>query len=57
MVAAGIYKVRSLPRRICDLKDHGIQVQRVLMKDATGQRYASYSLTTKERCKFNHLFA
>lgn len=57
MIAAGIYKVRSLPRRICDLKDQGIQVERVLCKDATGQRYASYSLPLRERVKYHHLFA
>lgn len=57
MIAAGIYKVRSLPRRICDLKDQGIQVERVLCKDATGQRYASYSMPVAERRKFSHLFA
>lgn len=31
------------------------QVERVLCKDATGQRYASYSMPVKERRKFNHL--
>lgn len=57
MIAAGIYKVRSLPRRILDLKEAGVQVQRELCKDATGQRYASYSMTKSERSKFNHLVA
>lgn len=57
MVAAGIYKVRSLPRRILDLKEQGIQVERVLCKDATGQRYASYSMPTKERIKLMPQFA
>jgi len=55
MVAAGIYKVRSLPRRICDLKDAGIKVETELRKDATGQRYAFYTLPQGERRRFAHL--
>lgn len=53
MVAAGIYKVRSLPRRICDLKEAGIKIETELRKDATGQRYACYSLDAKERLRLS----
>ena len=56
MVAAGIYKIRSLPPRIADLKEAGVKVERVLLKDATGQRYASYSMASAERKKFAHRF-
>lgn len=42
--AAAVYKVRSLPKRISELKQAGYQVRRVLCKDATGQRYARYYL-------------
>lgn len=55
MVAAGIYKVRSLPRRICDLKEAGIKIETELRKDATGQRYAFYSMGSKERSRLAHL--
>lgn len=56
MVAAGIYKIRSLPRRISDLKQVGVKVERVLLKDATGQRYASYSMTVADRKLFANRF-
>ncbi|OYY49051.1 MAG: hypothetical protein B7Y48_07640 [Methylophilales bacterium 28-44-11] len=39
-----IYKIRSLPRRISDLKELGHNITRELKKDATGQRYARYTL-------------
>lgn len=55
MVAAGIYKVRSLPRRIADLKEAGVKIETELRKDATGQRYAFYSMDSKERRRFAHL--
>lgn len=54
MVAAGIYKVRSLPRRILDLKEAGVKVERELRKDATGQRYAFYTMDAKERRRLAH---
>jgi hypothetical protein len=39
-----IYKIRALPRRILDLKEAGCKIASVLKVDATGQRYARYSL-------------
>lgn len=57
MVAAGIYKVRSLPRRIADLKEAGVKVERELKKDATGQRYAFYTLSNAERRRLAHVAA
>lgn len=42
--AQGIFKCRSLSRRICDLKDAGYKdnISRVLATDSQGQRYARY---------------
>lgn len=37
-----LYKVRSLPRRIADLRDAGFNVETEMRKDHTGQRYARY---------------
>ena len=34
--------IRSLPRRICDLKEQGYQFTREWKKDLTGQRYVRY---------------
>jgi hypothetical protein len=42
--ASAVYKVRSLPTRITELKKIGHHVVRVYHKDATGQRYAKYYL-------------
>lgn len=55
MIASGIYKVRSLPRRILDLKEAGFNIERELRKDATGQRYAFYAMSNADRRKFAHL--
>ena len=57
MIAGGIYKVRALPRRIADLKEMGVTVEREIRKDATGQRYAYYTLPTAERKRFRHIAA
>lgn len=46
--ASTVYRVRSLSRRICDLKDAGYKIHRELKADATGQRYASYTLIVKK---------
>ena len=42
--AATVYKCRHLPRRIADLKALGHPIVTTMRKDATGQRYVSYSL-------------
>jgi hypothetical protein len=51
-----IYKIRALPRRISDLKETlasdekyaGYAITRELKKDATGQRYARYTMVKVE---------
>ncbi|RWM84288.1 helix-turn-helix domain-containing protein [Mesorhizobium sp.] len=43
--AANVLKVRSLPRRILDLKEAGYRIVKVMKTDHTGQRYAEYSLS------------
>ena len=43
--AANIYKIRSLPRRILDLKEIGYQFESKWKTDPTGQRYKRYTLT------------
>lgn len=42
--AAAIYKCRSLPRRIKDIRDCGIKVSSEIKRDLTGQRYTRYTL-------------
>ena len=42
-----IYKIRALPRRIADLKAEGHTIKSELKRDATGQRYARYTLVTE----------
>ncbi len=42
--ANGLYKCRSLSRRICDLKDEGWHIYSQHKNDATGQRYVRYAL-------------
>ena len=42
--AASIYKIRSLPRRILDLKEIGYEFRSEWRKDPTGQRYKRYIL-------------
>ena len=44
--AASIYKIRSLPRRIMDLKVMGYEFTSEWRKDPTGQRYKRYSLVS-----------
>jgi hypothetical protein len=40
-----LYSVRSLPRRIADLKELGYEIVGVMKTDINGQRYMKYSLT------------
>ncbi len=42
--AQGVYRIRALPRRICDLKEQGYEFNAEWRKDATGQRYKRYTL-------------
>lgn len=42
--ASAIYKCRSLPRRIKDIRDSGIEVKSETRFDLTGQRYVRYVL-------------
>ena len=37
--AAELYRVRSLPRRICDLKEAGFEILSEWRTDPLGQRY------------------
>lgn len=43
-----VYKIRSLPTRITELKKLGHNITVELKKDATGQRYARYTLEAPE---------
>ena len=40
--AASVYKIRSLPRRIMDLKSMGFQFEHQWRVDGMGQRYMRY---------------
>lgn len=42
--AAELYRVRSLTRRICDLKEQGVEIVSEWRKDPLGQRYKKYRL-------------
>ena len=42
--AAELYRVRSLPRRICDLKEAGFKILSEWRTDPLGQRYKKYFL-------------
>ena len=42
--AQAVYKIRSLPRRICDLEEQGYTFLRQWKKDLTGQRYVRYTM-------------
>lgn len=42
--AAAIYKIRSLPRRIANLRDRGALIHSKRCKDHTGQKYVRYEL-------------
>jgi hypothetical protein len=40
--AQGMFKIRSLSRRICDLKERGHVIRPVMKLDSSGQRYVRY---------------
>ena len=42
-----VYRIRSLPRRIMDLKNKGSEFRHDWNRDATGQRYIRYVLTLR----------
>ena len=42
--ANDLYRVRSLPRRIADLREAGHEIVSEWRKDHLGQRYTRYSL-------------
>lgn len=42
---AQMYRIRSLPRRIMDLKKKGYDFEHQWSRDLTGQRYVRYVLT------------
>ena len=42
--AAAMFKCRSLPRRIKDIRDAGVEVSSAIKHDTTGQRYVRYTL-------------
>jgi len=41
-----VYRIRSLPRRIMDMKERGYDFRHEWSRDATGQRYIRYVLIT-----------
>ncbi len=45
--AASVYKIRSLPRRIMDLKKLGYEFEHVWRVDGMGQRYMRYVCTNR----------
>ena len=42
--ASAVYKIRSLSRRICDLKEEGFVFVAEWKTDPTGQRYKRYTI-------------
>lgn len=48
MEAHTMYKIRSLTRRITELKRQGHVINRTFRRDQTGQRYARYTYICKK---------
>jgi hypothetical protein len=40
--AQAVFRMRSLSRRVCDLKSRGYKFRKDMRTDATGQRYVRY---------------
>lgn len=49
--AQAIYKMRSLTRRIADLREQGYNIKSETKTDPTGQRYVRYWLRSKNKSK------
>lgn len=47
--AAELYRIRALPRRICDLKEAGWLIHSEWRTDPTGQRYKKYYLLGEDQ--------
>lgn len=47
--AAAVYKIRSLPRRILDLKERGHKITTTRHRDGTGQLYVRYHYGEPEK--------
>lgn len=47
--AEGVYKIRRLASRVDELRAAGFEVTTSRSKDATGQPYTRYSLSTRQR--------
>lgn len=42
--AHGVYRIRSISSRICELKKFGYKIEREERRDPAGQRYVRYHL-------------
>lgn len=49
--ATDLYRIRSLTRRISTLRQQGVKIASVHKKDALGQRYVRYVMSSKDRIK------
>ena len=47
--AADLYRIRSLPRRILDLKEAGVVIRTKLKTDKLHQRYAKYTYISEKQ--------